>query len=243
MIGWLAVAVVGGTVAVCEPPGHGPLRIGTAADMQATLRELYGGGVAWPAFLDAASARRELWVRNAEAASVPADLFERARAVPGSWRILAVAIDACSDSVNTLPYVAKLAELVPSLDLRIVDSTVGREIMERHRTPDDRAATPTLLLLDGEWSEAGCFIERPARLQAWYAERQGTMPTRELTDLKMEWYAGDAGRATLADLVAMLEGAAAGSPVCAAKPAGGSARASARQLRGAGLRSAVAAHR
>jgi hypothetical protein len=222
MIGWLAVAVVGGTVAVCEPPGYGPVRIGDAADLQATLRELYEGGVAWREFLDGATARRELWVRNAEAASVPADLLERVRAVPGTWRILAVAIDACSDSVNTLPYVAKLTELVPSLDLRIIDSTVGREIMETHRTPDDRAATPTLLLLDAEWVEAGCFIERPARLQSWYAERQGTMPTRELTDMKMEWYAADAGRATLDDIAAILEGAAAGSPVCAAKPAGAS---------------------
>jgi hypothetical protein len=187
--------------------------------MVATLRELYEGGVAWRPFLDAATARRELWVRIAEAASVPDDLLERARAVPGTWRILAVAVDACSDSVSTLPYVAELVELLPSLDLRIIDSTIGRAIMETHRTPDDRAATPTLLLLDAEWSEAGCFIERPARLRAWYAEREGTMRTSELTDLKMDWYAEDAGGSTLEDIVAMLEGAAAGSPVCAARPA------------------------
>jgi hypothetical protein len=233
MIEWFALAALTGTAAVCGSPSPGPAEPlarsvvfdnsenPASATTAATLRELWEGGVAWDAFLDATSARRALWMSNADVAAVPSDLLERAMAVPGMWRILVVAIDACSDSANSLPWVAKLAELVPSLDVRIIDSTVGREIMESHRTPDDRAATPTVLLLDANWNEAGCFIERPVALQQWYSERQGTMPVRELTERKIEWYAHDAGRATLDEMVAMLEGAAAGSPVCAASPAGG----------------------
>jgi hypothetical protein len=225
MIGWFVFAAATGASAVCIPVQPAPLsglriEVRAAGPLQAprpaTLRELYESGVAFGAFLEAASARRALWVRNSDSATVEPDLIERARSVPGAWRILAVAVDACSDSVNTIPYVAKLAELVPSLDLRIIDSTVGREIMEAYRTPDGRAATPTLLLIDADWNEAGCFVERPEVLQRWYAEREGATPVRELTQQKMEWYAEDAGRATLDEMVRMLERAAAGSPRCAA---------------------------
>lgn len=230
MIGWLVVTAATGTATVCLPATPAPLvqtRIEAAAPdpspavVAATLRELYESGITFGAFLDAASARRALWMRNSDGATVADDLLERARAVVGEWRILAVTVDSCSDSVNTVPYVAKLAELVPSLELRIIDSTVGREVMESHRTPDGRAATPTLVLLDSDWNEAGCLIERPEILQRWYAERQEGTPVRELTQQKMEWYAEDAGRATLSEVVHMLERAAAGSPWCAASETGG----------------------
>lgn len=225
MITWLAL-----TALTAAPPACGPVlpaRLpapsvyeGGPAQQQATLRELYESGVAYDAFLGAATARRPLWLSNSAGATVPGELLERALAVPGTWRILAVAVDGCSDSVNTIPWVARLAGLVPSIDLRIIDSDAGSTIMEAHRTPDGRPATPTLVLLDAEWSEAGCFIERPRPLQQWYDERKDTVPVRELTAQKMQWYADDAGRATLAQIVEMIEGAAAGSPVCAAATAG-----------------------
>ena len=46
-----------------------------------------------------------------------------------------VAVDSCSDSVNTIPYLARLVEMVDGFDMRVVNSRVGRKVMEDHPTP------------------------------------------------------------------------------------------------------------
>jgi len=180
-----------------------------------SLRELYREGRSYTDFLARATRRTELWHENTtKAASIDMDLVSRARAVGGTWRFLAVAVDSCSDSVSTIPYLAQLVALVPGLDMRVVDSTVGRSIMEGHPTSDGRASTPTILLLDHDFEEVGCFIERPPRLKTWFLANDGTLSADELYEQKMEWYAGDAGQNTIEAFIVMLEAAAGGSTVC-----------------------------
>jgi hypothetical protein len=86
--------------------------------------------------------------------------------------------------------------------------------MEGHRTPDGRASTPTVLLLDSEYEEAGCFIERPISLQDWMLANDGKITRADLIKQKMEWYAENAGQETVAELVSILEAAASGRAVC-----------------------------
>ena len=179
------------------------------------LRTLYMNGRSWGDFLEAAERRRDLWRTNwSRSAEIDPALLERARAVPGEWRLLAVAVDGCSDSVSTIPYMARLAELVEGLDIRIVDSDAGRRVMEDHPTPDGRAATPTVVLLDDDFEEAGCFIERPPVLRDWILENPMSLGRQALFEAKMEWYADDAGQRTLEEVVRMLEAAAGGRAVC-----------------------------
>lgn len=177
------------------------------------LRALYERGQTFPAFHEAATRRRKLWDRNYARAAVDAAVVERAQAVGGTWHLLVVAVDGCSDSVSTIPYLARLAERVPGLELRIVDSDVGRAVMEARRTPDDRAATPTVVLLDAGFDDVGCFIERPAALRAHLAELEARGGTNALA-AKMAWYDEDAGAATVDEVVGLMEAAAAGRRVC-----------------------------
>ena len=188
--------------AACAPA------MGPAVDDE--LRAIYHAGRSYADFLGAATRRTELWEGNTERASeIDAELIQRARAVGGTWYFLAVAVDSCSDSVSTIPYLAHLVDRVDGLNLRIVDSSVGRSIMETHRTPDGRAATPTVLLLDREFDEAGCFIERPPELQTWILENS-EWSGQQVYERKMEWYDDDAGQGTVEAFVEMLEAAARG---------------------------------
>lgn len=205
-----------GTAPVCieAPVPVGPRAYAPPVSDDA-MKALYEKGVDYDAFMDAATRRKALWEQNNEAAlGLDMALVERARAVGGTWRFLVVAVDACSDSVNTVPHLARLVSLVDGLDMRIVDSTVGREVMDAHKTPDGRGATPTMLLLDAEWNEAGCFIERPMHLQDWIAQNDGTLSRDEIFEGKMEWYQTDAGGQTVAEFVTMLEAASRGESVC-----------------------------
>lgn len=177
------------------------------------LQTLYEAGRSYTDFLGQATRRTELWHGNTDKAEgIDPALVARARAVGGSWRFLAVAVDSCSDSVSTIPYLAQLVAMVEGLDMRIVDSTAGRSIMESHRTVDGRASTPTVLLLNDQYEEAGCFIERPSALKTWILEEGFSGDS--VYDNKMEWYADDAGNGTVEAFVEMLEAATSGATIC-----------------------------
>lgn len=180
----------------------------------ANRQALYDGGIAYVEFLADAERRKERWHRNSETATVDDDLLVRVRAVAGTWKILVVAVDGCSDSVSTIPYLARLVESVDSLDMRIVDSTVGRQVMLDHPTPDGRASTPTVVLLNEDYEEVGCFIERPAILQEWASENREVLDDDEYLKQKFAWYDEDAGRHTIEAMVELIEAAAMGKMGC-----------------------------
>jgi hypothetical protein len=182
--------------------------------------KLFASGAPFAEFLSKTVQRKEQWHANYERAAVPDALLARAARVTGTWNVLVVAVDSCSDSVSTIPYIAKLVEAMPNVTLRIVDSKAGKEVMEQHRTPDDRAATPTLILLDSAYVERDCWIERPRELQAWIAGEKKSDRESGVFTGKMAWYEKDQGASTLEEFVTMLEQASRGEAACEAKKAG-----------------------
>ena len=179
-----------------------------------TYRRLFETGVTMDAFLAAAKARKAQWATNYERGVVADAVLPRARSAPGPWKLLVVAVDGCSDSVNTVPYVARLAEQLMGVELRIIDNKVGSAVMEAHRTPDGRGATPTVILLDANFEERGCWIERPTELRDWILGNKGKLKDNEIFEHKMKWYDEDIGAKTLIDIAAMIEAAGKGEVKC-----------------------------
>lgn len=175
---------------------------------------LYKQGVSFDEFLATAERRKERWHRNYKNSDVDDDLLVRAFAVKGSWRLLAVAVDSCSDSVSTIPYLARLESMIDGLEMRIIDSTAGRQIMMDHLTADGREATPTVVLLNEAYEEVGCFIERPVLLQEWISENRTGLDDGEYLKQKFAWYDKDAGRHTVEAIITLMEAAAAGKTGC-----------------------------
>jgi len=176
-----------------------------AVPADSTLRRLFDGGQRFAEFVAAAQQRKAEWERHAARGPFPDTLAARVRATAGPWKLLVVAVDGCSDSVSTIPYLARFLEQVPGVELRIIGSTAGRAIMEAHRTPDGRGATPTVLLLDADYAERGAWIERPTTLQSWILSQKGVLPDAELFTRKMRWYDEDQGRQTVEEIVALME--------------------------------------
>jgi hypothetical protein len=194
-----------------QAPVDPPLRVPTAAiPVDSTLRRLFDGGQRYGEFVAAAQQRKAQWEENAARAAFPDALVARARAAGGPWKLLVVAVDGCSDSVNTIPYLARMMEQVPGVELRIIGSAAGRAIMDAHRTPDGRGATPTVLLLDADYVERGAWIERPAALQSWILAQKGVLDDTEVFTRKMRWYDEDRGRQTVEEIVALMERAPRG---------------------------------
>ena len=180
-----------------------------------TLLALFSSGQRFPDFLAAAKARREGWLKMADSARVDDALVARAKAVGGTWQLLVVAIDACGDSMNNVPYLAKLSELVPGLDLRIVLPVNGRPVQDTHRSLDGRTATPTFVLLDSKGNDMGCIVELPREIRDWAHGVRGTVSSDSLHAGIRAFYAANRGVAITTEAVEMLEAAKAGSPRCA----------------------------
>lgn len=213
----LVVAFALGSLPGCGGPGTaGPPSGRSVAEVRAaaaptlspaadSLRDLYASGRTFGAFLEATRSRRDQWHAHYRDAAVPDSLLARARAVGGTWRILAVAEDWCGDSANTIPYLARLVEGVPGLEMRIVDSRRGRGVMQAHRTPDGRPSTPTVVLFDGAWREVGALVERPTPLVSWVEGHRTGMSSEALHEHIYAWYDEDRGVSTIAQVVTMME--------------------------------------
>lgn len=194
-----------------EPPA-------AAASTDSTLTRAYESGVAWEAFLASARARRALWLRNWDAAVIPADVLSTVRALPGRYRLLAIAVDSCSDSVNTIPFLARLAAEVPNLEMRVLHPDAVRALMAARRTPDGRPATPTVILLDEAGRDVGCWIERPAELQRLAIAAGAGGGTPEFAASKQGWYDRDAGASTIREVAELLVAASRGARGCDGGP-------------------------
>ena len=209
-----ACVVSSGAPGGAPDAGSGAATVSVAGIPDSTYRRLFDGGLTMEAFLAAAKARKEQWATNYGRGVVADAVLSQSRSAPGPWRLLVVAVDGCSDSVNTVPYIARLVEQLMGVELRIVDNVVGRPVMDAHRTPDGRGATPTVILLDANFEERGCWVERPAELRDWMLEHKGKAKDSELFDHKMAWYEEDKGVKTLADIAAMFEAAGKHEPKC-----------------------------
>lgn len=165
---------------------------------------LFEGGVTFTDFLPSVTARRELWQTNSKRAAPAPGQVARLKAVGTGLQILAIAEGACSDSVSTVPYFAAAAAQA-GVDLRIVGRDRGKSIMEQHRTPDNRAATPTIVLLR-HGRVAGVWVERPDSLQRWYLSPEASALEADARQArKMSWYDWDRGDSTIAEIVALAE--------------------------------------
>ena len=178
-----------------------------ASDVPAdSLAALHARGRTYASFLATAERRKEMWQANTAWGKVNSDLLARGRALKGPIRLLVVLEDGCSDSANTIPYLATFADSVSgTFDIRLVNSTEGKWVMERHRTADGRGATPTVVLLDAEGNDIGCWVERPAALARWMNDNRSKLSQQELMDGKFNWYNNDRGAETVREILDMIE--------------------------------------
>ena len=196
-------------VGVCAAePGHETLVATIPID--STYKSLYESGTTFADFLANANARKEQWEGNYALKVAPDALVTRATAAGSGWKLLVVTVPSCGDSVNSIPYLASFLDKVPSVEMRLIDPTAGKAVQEAHRTPDGRAATPTVILLDSEFNERGCWVERPVPLLE-------AMKAPDFGNRRQEWYDKDRGASALEEIVQVIEAAHAGTVKCSSK--------------------------
>jgi hypothetical protein len=154
-------------------------------------------------FVESATEYKELWTIGAKRAEVPAGVVEELASLNQPLRFAVLNEDWCLDAVGTVPYVAKLADILPDVDVRIFGRDANPDLMDSHLTNGGRSI-PAVIAYDGEWNEIGWWGPRPAPLQAWVLEVGKHLPKDEKYRHTRQWYARDKGETTLREIIEIL---------------------------------------
>lgn len=96
----------------------------------------------------------------------------------------------CGDAANSVPLLAKIAELNPSIDLRIVLRDQNLELMDQFLTKGGRSI-PKLIAMDEELNVLFDWGPRPKEAQELYwgwREREDREPYKEFQVTLQKWY-------------------------------------------------------
>jgi hypothetical protein len=111
-----------------------------------------------------------------------------------------------------VPLLARLAELAPSLELRVLPRDRHLDLMDAHLT-DGKRAIPKVLVLDDAGRVRGSWGPRPSELQRWFLTEGVTLEKDARYRHIRTWYARDRGRSTVDEVLSLVERAeAAGGP-------------------------------
>lgn len=168
------------------------------------LKARFYGGETFAELLARPKANAELWNALYKRALVPDSMVARARSLREAWRLLVISEDWCGDSINTLPVVAKLADAVPSIEMRIIGRDANPDLMDAHLTGISRSI-PVIMVLDSELIERGWWGPRPRPLQEWVLSRGLALPKDERYREVRTWYARDHGATALNELLEIME--------------------------------------
>lgn len=176
-------------------------------DLTGSLRDRYLAAQDFEAMRATAQNNADLWAAVGRRAVVPQVFVDRVEALGGNWHLLVLSADWCGDAVNTVPVIAKLAELASHADLRVLERDANIDLMDTHLTGTSRSI-PAVIALDADYVERGWWGPRPATLHRWVLAEGQALEKSERYKHVRAWYARDHALTTLEEVVAMMERAA-----------------------------------
>lgn len=178
---------------------EGTVPVGVSTLEPLDFRKIWEGALTFDQFV--AQARPEhqaLWqgiYRHAAAPEWAVELLD-GRAL----HLLAISEDWCMDTSNTIPFLQRVAEAVPGVDLRLILRDKNPAVMDRYLTNGSRSI-PVLIILDGQFREVGKWGPRPADLQAWVMTNRPLLAKGEVVKEERRWYARDKGETTIREVL------------------------------------------
>jgi hypothetical protein len=152
-------------------------------------------------FLARVTKLQSLWEGGARSAKVPEWAREKFAALPNGLRLLVLNADWCLDSASAVPVLARLAEVVQGVELRVLDRDSFPEIMDQYLTDGSRSI-PLAILLDRDFKELGRWGPRPVELQSFVLRHLDKGMSKEAIHLEIrKWYVADRGNAMLREII------------------------------------------
>jgi len=152
-------------------------------------------------FLARVAKLQSLWEGATRAAQIPDWAQTRFGRLPSGLRMLVLNADWCLDSASAVPTLARLAEVVPGVEMRVLDRDAYPLVMDQYLT-DGTRSIPLAILLDRDFRELGRWGPRPKELQAFVRAHLDRDMSKETIHLEIrKWYVGDRGNAMLREIL------------------------------------------
>ena len=169
-----------------------------------TFRERFYAGRTFSEVLARPKDNAALWDALYKKAVISPEIAARLRNTRGQWHLLALNEDWCGDSVNILPYVARLADSHPGIELRVLGRDDNPALMNAHLTGTSKSI-PVVIVYDEESNEIGWWGPRPREIQKWVIDEGLALPKPERYRHIRMWYARDHGAAIISEILSIIE--------------------------------------
>ncbi|HEX3723663.1 MAG TPA: thioredoxin family protein [Nitrolancea sp.] len=119
-------------------------------------------------YFDQMTQNRETVLKNYERAEITDVDRQAFSAQP--LHVLILTEEWCSDSMQFVPVLAKLATEVPGIEIRVLRRDDNLDLATNYRRKDGYQAIPVFIFFDRDMRELGFLIERPVRVSEEMAD-------------------------------------------------------------------------
>lgn len=125
-------------------------------------RARWDKGITYEEFKSGMTRNQERFAENEGRVALDPETVRTFKSLPKPLRVLVLAEDWCGDVVANLPILGRLANEVPTLDVRIFLRDQNLDLMERWLNQGKYQSIPVFVFFDENFRELGHWIERPA---------------------------------------------------------------------------------
>ena len=168
------------------------------------LPERFSAGSTFEQLIERPKLNSDMWNALYKRAALDDEALRRVEAIEHRFNLLVINEDWCGDSVNILPYVARLAEASDKFEMRILGRETNRDLMDAHLTGTARSI-PVVIVYDGAFREKGWWGPRPGPLQRWMMTEGLALPKPDRYPLIRAWYARDKGKTIVSEILSIIE--------------------------------------
>ncbi|CAN5552569.1 thioredoxin family protein [soil metagenome] len=122
-------------------------------------KERFESGLSVEQFVDSMEVNKDKFLENVEANNFSTEDITFFGNRPIS--IAAIGEDWCTDVIHFLPVVAKLAQEVPNVTLKVFERDDNHDLIDQYLKEGKHRSIPVFVIYDENWNELGVFIERP----------------------------------------------------------------------------------
>ena len=173
-------------------------------DLPRPLTDRFREGATFGEVLARPKDNSDLWQAVYKRAQVTEEAKQRVAALHRNWHLLVINEDWCGDSVNILPYIARLEEASPHIEMRIIGRDANRDLMDAHLTGKSRSI-PVAIVYDENFVEKGWWGPRPGPLQKWVLTEGLALPRPDRYRHIRTWYARDRGATLVSEILSIIE--------------------------------------
>lgn len=134
------------------------------------------------------------------------DISERVSNFSGAVTWLVITESWCGDAAHVIPVLNKIADLSPSIDLKLVFRDENLELMDQFLTNGGRSIAKLIMINTATGDVLNTFGPRPTeatKLVNNYKEAHGTITPEFKQDLQA-WYNTNKGQNVMTDILKML---------------------------------------